>query len=511
MRALSLCFFLVLTLTAAAQRSYGDSILRRLQVPDAPVRLTVVADTVRNRIPFRDVHFVVGPGDTASATLVQAAGAPLRKPLILFQHWGGGNRHYFDAEMEAFAARGFLCLSLDAPWHWPSADSTADPLRAYPDNIQRSVRAITRFLNWTRSQRALIDPDRIYYIGHSYGATLGGLLLPAEPRIRAAVFMAGLPSLSRSMEEDPLGAWKTTKEKKRGIYDTAVYRLSLMEPEHLVRLANARIYYQAAANDQYIVRRHSEEYIRAIGPARTSWYATDHLFKSDSALKDRIAWLLVQDTVTAKAAREGRRLLEQAAAKLGMRNSGPTLRQHWMGELTFYDTAGKATSRWEQQWYLHLPDTVRVRSRHTEAYLPLLPSLELTPAGGVRPRSGRPIDSASFALERRIYYLYWLSLCGPALQLPGTQVHRQRNISFSTESIRVVQRSWPPVVIEIDRKRGLPVALHFEDADTAQRLVLRPGEWIGTPQGMRPRLLRIHRGPGERLLRSIRIDSLTRL
>ncbi|RYY97442.1 MAG: alpha/beta fold hydrolase [Chitinophagaceae bacterium] len=489
-----------------AQRPYGDSILRRLRLPDGPVALLSVWDTVQYEASFREVRFEVTPGDSAVATLVMGAGMPPRKPLVLFQHWGGGNRHYFDAEMAALARRGFLCLSLDAPWHWPTADTTADPLREYPDHIQRSVRAVTRFLDWAGRQRGLVDIDRIYFVGHSYGATLGGLLLPAEPRIRAAVLMAGLPSLSRSMEEDPLGAWKTAKQNKRGMYDTALHRLSLMEPERLIHLSPAAVFYQAATGDQYVPRRYSEEYIKAASPVKTAWYATDHLFVSDSAQRDRLAWILRQDSLTAADARTARRLLERAATAMGSTDAARWARQEWAGKAEYFGARGQVR-QWREHWWLRLPDSVGVGSFHTTVHQPPHPDLELTPLEGYRVAGDtrERLDSTAFDTERRFYQLCWLSLCSPALA-PGVQVQLPRLKSKASLAVRVLQRPGPPVVIYIDEASGLPTALGSEDR--RGDLLLRLDGYAPAAGGLRPKRLRLYRNEGMELLRTLRLDTI---
>jgi len=41
-----------------------------------------------------------------------------------------------------------------------------------------------------------VDPKRIGFVGHSFGATWGGVLAGVEKRIKAYVLMAGLPDIA---------------------------------------------------------------------------------------------------------------------------------------------------------------------------------------------------------------------------------------------------------------------------------------------------------------------------
>jgi dienelactone hydrolase len=164
------------------------------------------------------------------------------------------------------------------------------PAQVYPDHILRSCRAVIALIDNVRGDPH-IQEDRIYYIGHSYGATLGGLILAAEPRIKAALFMAGLPSISAAMEEDSPGRWKGVKENMRGVYDTALARLKIMEPEDFVQRSKAPVLYQAANKDQFVQRSYTERYIHAPGNrVLVRWYDNDHLFVNPQALADRLAW-----------------------------------------------------------------------------------------------------------------------------------------------------------------------------------------------------------------------------
>lgn len=256
-----------------------------------PVKLEVVHSKTENGLMIEEVEWSVTTGQRADALMIRPEKGKKPAPLVVLQHWGGGTKEDFRADAIAFAKKGFYAVSVDAPWLWSTFDTSADRLRVYPDNIINSVKAIRQLVDWYYNLKD--SPKKVYYIGHSYGATLGGLLAGVEPRIKAAVLMAGLASVSNSMTDDPKGFWDRDKAERKALFDSVKYRLSLMEPELFINRSKARIFHQAASNDQLLTRQQSERYIKATRhPDKVKWYPTDHLFKSDSARNDRLNWIV---------------------------------------------------------------------------------------------------------------------------------------------------------------------------------------------------------------------------
>lgn len=480
-RLLLLCLLLPALLRAQDPEAARDSILRSLQQSYAPMlQLQWGADSLRNGYRLRELRYALEDGQTVSALFV--ATARRRAPLVVFQHWGGGNRRSFLGEAAVFARKGYNCLLLDAPWLWPTADTAANPVAVYPDNILRSCRAVIAFLD-RGEQQSLFDPQRVYYIGHSYGATLGGLLLAAEPRIRAAVYMAGLPSLSASMTEDPLGQWKATRDRFPGIFDSAVRRLSLMEPEDLQRRSDAPVLYQAALSDQYVPRIYTERYIRAVRPVRTGWYATDHRFVSDSAQSARLAFIQQQDAQVLRGYRKARALLQQEAQRLGTTDTRRWARQEWQGSSEI--VLPGQTIRLQQHWRFHFPDsayseTMRLRPGGDTDRRWML----VTSAGGLQQVASAPpraMPQANWADERQLYFLYWAAQLGPLLR---GQLHSIAPDSAGTSIVEAVLRPFGPVRLYFEAPNG-----HLQKIGTTlngTRFTLVPSDYRATGSGLRP-------------------------
>ncbi|RYY85999.1 MAG: alpha/beta fold hydrolase [Chitinophagaceae bacterium] len=442
MKRLLLTLALAIPFLLSAQDPNGaaqDSILRLLQRPYTPnLNVEWGPDSLRAEMRFRELRYRLEDSQTVSALYFSAK----RKnaALIIFQHWGGGNRRSFLPEAETFVKAGYHCLLLDAPWLWPTADKAADPVRVYPDNILRSCRAIISFLDWGERVDSF-DKQRIYYVGHSYGATLGGLILAAEPRIRAAVLMAGLPSLSVSMQEDPGGQWKGTKERMPATFDSAVQRLALMEPEALIQRSDARVFYQVAEKDQYVARKYSERYIRAAKPARTGWYQTDHLFADATAQRERFEFIRAQDSVARHGYKAATDLLLAESKRLGTFDWRFWNRQEWRGRV---EPARNAAASVRQTWRFQFPDSLYTETASADGGGEVRrEQLMLGASGGFRRIKG--FDSTTLSLaewqeERQLFFMTWAAHVSPLL---SAQLHVSTNTAGTT--VTAVQRPFLPV------------------------------------------------------------------
>ncbi len=213
-----------------------------------------------------------------------------RKPVVIFQHWGGGDKSFFKQEAIAFAQKGFICVSMNAPWHWKTLD-TASFFYTYPRFIRLSVIAIRRLID-TLGRNRDIDRRNIYYIGHSYGATLGGLLAGIEPRIKGGILMAGLPNISRFMIAEKQGVWKKNWDEDTARFMQVAKQLSEMEPENSIVNTKWKIYHQVAEKDEYVKSEQSDRFMnKTPKPFKSSSYQTGHLF-NEEAMEDRIKWIM---------------------------------------------------------------------------------------------------------------------------------------------------------------------------------------------------------------------------
>jgi dienelactone hydrolase len=241
-------------------------------------------------LPAGDAAFRyrAGPPQHMGATLVRPrAAGPLRGAGILWVHWLGDpattNHTEFAADARALAARGATSVLVDAMWSQPDwFDKVRTPANDACD-VPREVIALRRALDFLVAQG--VDPARIAYVGHDFGAMYGALLLAVDPRPSRAVLMT--PTLS-FWEWFLLG----TQPADPAAYVATMSRFDL--PAYLGRShANATLL-QFAKHDVYV----SAATAAAIGslvPARgrtIKTYDSDHALHVAAAANDRRAWLI---------------------------------------------------------------------------------------------------------------------------------------------------------------------------------------------------------------------------
>jgi cephalosporin-C deacetylase-like acetyl esterase len=248
-------------------------------------------------VEIHDLTYASPGGGRVPASLLAA---PLsgRRAGLLFMHAGQGNRSQFLAEGLAAARAGAVALTIDAPYlrpefAGPSGIGHPDGDRALFVQLVLDLRRGLDLL----SGRADIDLSRMGYVGHSLGGTWGGVLVGVDRRLRAAVLMGGLPSVTDPTHSYPSEMWavfrKTYGEEKVRAYREVV---GPIDPEHFVaHAAPTRLFFQFARRDRFIPEATARAYLAAASdPSDVRWYFTGHEFNDVASLRDRAEWLTAQ-------------------------------------------------------------------------------------------------------------------------------------------------------------------------------------------------------------------------
>lgn len=131
------------------------------------------------------------------------------------------------------------------------------------------------------------------YVGHSYGATLGGVLAGIETRVKACVLMAGLVAHSEWWRSSDHEYYRHFREQVTAAQvDEMVETMAPVDAIHFIgHAAPAALLFQFARHDQFVSGREALRYWRAASePKEIRWYDTDHFF-DEHARQDRFAWL----------------------------------------------------------------------------------------------------------------------------------------------------------------------------------------------------------------------------
>ncbi|MEC8025355.1 MAG: alpha/beta fold hydrolase [Myxococcota bacterium] len=141
-------------------------------------------------------------------------------PIVLYGHGTGGDYQSFlssggNAPASALAKRGFAVLSIDQPLHGDRG-TTSDPvflsfnfnnIDAARANFRQSAIDVLVQLKMAKQGLAfdiedttiVLDPEHVYYFGHSHGALVGALFTPFAPEFKATVLSAAGGGLSHTL------------------------------------------------------------------------------------------------------------------------------------------------------------------------------------------------------------------------------------------------------------------------------------------------------------------------
>jgi cephalosporin-C deacetylase-like acetyl esterase len=136
-----------------------------------------------------------------------------------------------------------------------------------------------------------VDPERIAYLGVSYGGAMGGLLAGIENRLQAYVLVVGDGGLVTHVT-NPENLTMPLKEFFED-FKAWIDDMWSIEPIHYVNHASPTpLLFQNAVRDQYV---NVEDAIRyqdmASEPKHVIWYDSEHWPLPDEAIKDNAKWL----------------------------------------------------------------------------------------------------------------------------------------------------------------------------------------------------------------------------
>jgi cephalosporin-C deacetylase-like acetyl esterase len=223
---------------------------------------------------------------------------PGRFPVILFGHWmmaGSPMRDHTEFLEEAivYARAGVICLLLDSPLVRDGIIEDPDPMHGQGPNA-----ALQMALEWRRALDILllrkdVDPKRVAYVGHSFGAGVGAKLTGVEKRIQSFVLMANVYSLRDYIYDEQNADMLAMRNKVGEDWIQSYFRqFPWDDSAPFVRhSAPAAVFLQNGRLDEALperIVRKSFEYFQQ--PKRIKFYDAGHALNS-AARVDRAEWL----------------------------------------------------------------------------------------------------------------------------------------------------------------------------------------------------------------------------
>jgi len=245
------------------------------------------------RIEVASAKFQSPKGGMAGMMVVRPVG---KGPFagIVFQHGGGQSMMTYLAEAEVLARAGAISLILEAPgfapgkWK-PEEERSATEFRDYYAEIAICYR---RAIDYLQSLKT-VDPARIGFVGHSYGAIMGGALVAVDKRVKTFVLVGGVARYTRHISETEMDYW--INWRKRYTPEQLAKALETIRPIDPDLYVGARghgpILFQCGNFDFINVKACGDLHSAASAPKEVRWYDTDHAFADVEATFDRMQWL----------------------------------------------------------------------------------------------------------------------------------------------------------------------------------------------------------------------------
>lgn len=278
----SLLFIATLASASAAKLSFDYD-------ESQPIDLQQHSERTQDGVVVREISYAQGSGRNA-ATLIAPETPGSNHPAILFVHWYGppeptSNRTQFIPDATELAKHGAVSLLIDTPWSRPEYFQERTREGDYARSVQ-AVKDLRRALDVLLAQPG-IDPSRVAYVGHDFGAMYGTLAVASDTRVHAFVFMAGTQSFS--------DWFLYGKPKLEGeVRQKFVNELAPLDPVRYFAKIKMPTLLQFADNDVHVSKEHADALAAAAaGPKTVRFYHAEHELNPD-ATRERIAWLKAQ-------------------------------------------------------------------------------------------------------------------------------------------------------------------------------------------------------------------------
>ncbi len=253
-----------------------------------PLDIQVKSAQRRDGAEIRDITFASNTGEPTAAYLVLPEHPKGRGPAVLFVHWyepdaPDSNRTQF-LKQAAELARDINATSLliETMWSDPKWFNTRNRDDDYTNSVQQ-VKELRRALDVLVAQPT-VDPKRIAYVGHDFGAMYGAVLVGTDHRPKAWALQAGTTSFSLWY----LLGTKLDPAARKAVIDT----LAPIDPvQYIGKAAPAPVLLQFGTKDPYVPDARAKEFANAANKPKTvKYYEAGHNL-NDQAIADRQSWL----------------------------------------------------------------------------------------------------------------------------------------------------------------------------------------------------------------------------
>jgi hypothetical protein len=278
MRFIALCGVLAVNLFAADFAPFDYD--RSLPLDPHEREISVLNGT---RVAL--LNFAVTPSVRADGLLVIPPPGKAKAGAIVWVHSNGVFQQLPDAMLLAQAGAVSLLINPIGPnWDQP-AETWRGPMIDAVVSIRRGVDLLL--------QRSDVDPQRLGFAGHSYGAMMGINAVASDRRFKAAAFEVGLPGMSVHLRTAPIPFAADIRKRLGAELDSAMSLIEPLDAMHYVgSLSSIALLFQSAHLDPGVTDAQAQTLFDAASEPKTlKWYDTAHDVVDIAAISDRARFL----------------------------------------------------------------------------------------------------------------------------------------------------------------------------------------------------------------------------
>jgi dienelactone hydrolase len=156
---------------------------------NAPLSLQQTVESTKNGVEVSTIAFSSPDGGSVPGLLFDPVTRSSLRPGIVLMHGMPGTARVMAGQGQGLAEHGAVVIAIDAPFARRSGPPIRFSTQDRAEQIQL-IKDLQRAVDVLRA-RPNVDPERIAYLGISYGGAMGALFVGIERRIKAAVLVVG--------------------------------------------------------------------------------------------------------------------------------------------------------------------------------------------------------------------------------------------------------------------------------------------------------------------------------
>ncbi|MDF1506301.1 alpha/beta fold hydrolase [Roseisolibacter sp. H3M3-2] len=257
----------------------------------APLNLRRTVESTSNGVEVSAVSYDSPDGGSATGLLFDPVARSSLRPGIVLMHGLPGTARSVEAYGRALAEYGAVVVAIDAPFARRAGSPLGYGVQDRAEQI-RLIKDLQRAVDLLRA-RPNVDPQRVAYVGFSYGGAMGALFVGVERRLRAAALVVGDGGLVSHMTgPEDAGFLAGLSCATRATWFRA---MAPIEPIRFVPHATPTpLLLQSGRLDNLVPPADAEALHRAAPEPKTiRWYSAGHGLDVQ-ALRDRHEWLTTQ-------------------------------------------------------------------------------------------------------------------------------------------------------------------------------------------------------------------------